>query len=99
VKIIHLIINKYGDRLFDSSNQFGFKCKSSTDTCTPLLNQTVLYYHEQSSDVYRILLDATKAFEYVHYCILFNVLLERHLPVAFLCLLLTLKFKKLSSFK
>ena len=47
--------------------QFGFKPQNSTAKCTFALMETVNYFQQNKSDVYVLLLDATKAFDKVNY--------------------------------
>ena len=63
-----------------SELQFGFKAKSSTNMCSLVLKETLLYYEHNGSSVYCTFLDATKAFDRVHYCKLFSLLIKRGLP-------------------
>ena len=57
--------------------QFGFKKHHSTMQCTYVLNEIVGYYTECQSPVYVALLDASRAFDRVHYGKLFRLLLSR----------------------
>ena len=45
-----------------------------------MFTETVNYYVERNSCVYSCLLDASKAFDNVHYGTLFNLLLGRNMP-------------------
>ena len=90
-KIIDLIvINRYGECLNTSVNQFGFKPKGSTSMCTMLVKETISYYRANSNDVYCVFLDASKAFDRVRYDKLFNCLFDRNIPVIFIRLLLNM---------
>jgi hypothetical protein len=90
-KVIDLvIINRYGDLLATSPNQFGFKPKGSTAVCTMLVKETISYYRTRTNDVYCVFLDASKAFDKVHYAKLFSCLFERRLPIVFVRLLFTM---------
>ena len=90
-KIIDLIvINRYSDCLVTSPNQFGFKPKGSTAVCTSLVKETISYYTVKCNDVYGVFLDASKAFDRVHYSKLFCCLFERKLPAVFIRLLFSL---------
>ena len=59
--------------------QFGFKEHSSTTKCTFALTETVNYFRKNKSNVYVMLLDATKAFDKVNYVKLFYQLIDRGL--------------------
>ena len=90
-KIIDLLIlNRYSDKLVTSNNQFGFKPKCSTTICTMLVKETLNYYHTNGSDVYCVLLDATKAFDRVNFRKLLEKLIHIQLPIITIRLLLNL---------
>ena len=73
------MLSEQGSSLETDNLQFGFKKHSSTVTCTALLMETIEYYHENGSDCYLLLLDASKAFNRVEYVDLFNRLRDRNL--------------------
>ena len=58
--------------------------------CTSLLLNTVEYYRENDSDCYKLLLDASKAFDRVEYVKLFSDLRERKLCPIVLRLLMNM---------
>lgn len=72
-----IILEKEQNNLVTSNLQFGFKAKSSTTQCTFVLNEAINYYNYNRTNVYVLMLDATKAFDRVHYCKLFRLLLRR----------------------
>lgn len=82
------IIGKVLDRIFltrhsnifaSSDLQFGFKKHHSTSQCTFVLNRTIEYYHSKNTNVFAVLLDASKAFDRVQYVKLFELLLRKGL--------------------
>ena len=75
----YVILEQHQERLTSSELQFGFKTGSSTTACTFVLEEVTRYYNTNGSDVYLMLLDASKAFDRVHYIKLFNLLLDRGL--------------------
>ena len=77
-----VILLKEKNSLNSSDLQFGFKEGSSTTQCTYVLLETVNYFNYHGSNVYALLLDATKAFDRVHYCKLFKELIKRKLAPA-----------------
>ena len=88
-KIIDLvIIEKYYDKLMTSDLQFAFKKDHSTSMCTSVLKEVCSYYLAKNTDVYVCLLDASKAFDRVHYGKLFRLLEKRNVPVQIRRLLL-----------
>lgn len=90
-RIIDLVIlNRYIDRLCTSELQFGFKRKCSTNMCSFVLKETVSYYISNQTPVYCVFLDASKAFDKVEYCLLFNELCNRNLPALIIRLLLNM---------
>ena len=76
----NIILDRYRHLLCTSDLQFGFKPAHSTQMCTMVLKETISYYVKNKSSVFCTFLDATKAFDRVHYCKLFRELLERHIP-------------------
>ena len=52
---------------------FGFKPKHSTTGCTFILRETAQYYNNRGSNLYCLLLDASQAFDRVHYIKLFKL--------------------------
>lgn len=71
--------------------QFAYKEGYSTTQCTFAVNETVDYYMNNGSNVHVILLDATKAFDRVHYIKLFNELRMRNICPT-LCKFLALQY-------
>ncbi len=79
-KILDWVILIKERHVLKSSNlQFGFKNNLSTTQCTFCMMETVNYYNFNRSNVYVLLLDATKAFDRVKYCKLFRELSNRQM--------------------
>ena len=75
-----IIINTYSDLLTTSDLQFGFKDKSSTNSCSLMVKETIQYYLENNSCVNAAVLDASKAFDRINFTKLFDILLKRNIP-------------------
>ena len=83
-KLIDIVfIDKYSDALYTSQLQFGFKKNRSTVLYTSVLLETVSYFTQINSDVYACMLDASKAFDRVHYGKFLKLLLHRKMPAVF----------------
>ena len=77
-KIVNNIILKSNSEVFKCCYlQFGFGSNHSTSQCTFVLKEIVQYYTNNDSNAYCMLLDASKAFDHVHYIKLFKLLIER----------------------
>ena len=63
-----IILPKEHKSLSSSPLQFGFKNGLSTTQCTHSLLEIVDYYNYNKSDVFVLMLDASKAFDRVRYC-------------------------------
>lgn len=68
--------------------QFGFKPECSTTLCSTMLNEVCRFYNANKSNVYALLLDATKAFDRVNYIKLFKLLIKRGVNALFVRVLL-----------
>ncbi len=62
-----VILLKGKDALCSSDVQLGFKEGLSTTECTFTMLETISYYNFNHTNVYALFLDATKAFDRVHY--------------------------------
>ena len=78
------------DKMVTSHLQFAYKESYSTSLCSYLITETIEYYHTRRSNVYMMLLDATKAFDRVKYSKLFNLLIERDICPLIVRLLLNM---------
>ena len=87
-KLLDNVILLYGDELQSSDMQFGYKQGHSTTLCTLIYKEVVHHYLNSGSNVYSCLLDASKAFDRVHYGTLFNVLLTKCIPMSVIRLIL-----------
>ena len=77
-KVFDLLIIKKQNKVFNTSElQFGFKDKSSTTMCTFMVQQTISHYVTNGSNENVFMLDASKAFDRVHYITLFKKLIVR----------------------
>ena len=77
IKILDwVILIKEESALCSSHLQFGFKKGMSTTQCTSSMLETVNYYNFNKSNVFVLMLDASKAFDWVNYCKLFRELLN-----------------------
>ena len=74
-----IILLKESDVLCSSDLQFGFKEGVSTTQCSFVMLETISHYNYNGSNVNVVLLDATKAFDRVHYCKLFDILISKGL--------------------
>ncbi len=77
-----------------SSLQFGFKGGTSTTQSTFILNETFSYYNFNHTNVYAVFLDASKDFDHVQYCKLFNELVNHNISPLVLGLLLNMYTKQ-----
>ena len=68
--------------------QFGFKPKNSTVLCSVIYKELIDNYNRNGSNVYSCLLNASKAFNKIHYGKLFNVLLKKDVPLCIIRILL-----------
>ncbi len=71
-------MTKEKNNLCTSNLQFSFKPGASATLCTGMVQETISYYVNNESNVYGLLLDASKAFDHVNYCKLFRTLLDRN---------------------
>src|SRR5664279_2354365 len=76
----NIVLHRYGDKLMTTELQFGFKAKSSTNMCTVVLKEAITYYTKNQSSIFCTFLDASKAFDRVPYCKLFDLLVKRNVP-------------------
>ena len=86
----NVILDKFAVYLRTSEHQLGFKSKHSTNMCSMILKETISYYIKNKSSVFCTFLDASKAFDRVHYCKLFRLLIERGLPPCIVRVLINL---------
>ena len=88
-KVFDCLVIKKQNKVFNTSElQFGFKDKSSTTMCTFMVQQTISHYVTNGSNVNVLMLDASKAFDRVHYVTLFKKLIARGMcPLAIRLLL------------
>ena len=75
------------DYLKTDDMQFGFKNNHSTVLCTAVSIETINHYMNEGSDVYSCLIDASKAFDRVHWEKLFYMLIEKKVSYTFLRLI------------
>ena len=66
----------HGNYLNTSDMQFGYKKGHSTTMCALIYKEIVNQYINNGSDVYSCLLDASKAFDRVHYGKLFRIIVS-----------------------
>ena len=76
----HIVLSRYRHLLSSNNLQFGFKKGHCTQMCTMVLKEAISYYVNNNNAVFCTFLDATKAFDRVQYCKLFNLLIDRKLP-------------------
>ena len=73
----NVILLLFGGQLEASDMQFGFKRGHSTVMCSLIFKEIVDHCLHHGSNVYSCLLDASKAFDRVHYDTLFRLSLEK----------------------
>jgi len=88
----NIILDRYCDipTLLSCELQFGFKANHSTKMCSLVLEETISYYKQHQTPVFCTFLDASKAFDRLHYYKLFKLLLKRQLPAHLLRVLINL---------
>ena len=74
-----IILHKFEGELQTSDLQFSFKKESSTSLCTCIVQETVSYFVNNKTNVYGLLLDASKAFDRVNFIKLFYILISRNI--------------------
>ena len=82
-----VVIEKQRKYLASDSLQFGFKPGSSTSLCTLILKETVSKFLSEGSNVYCVMLDASKAFDKVQYSKLFKLLIETGMNISYIRIL------------
>ena len=81
-KVFELIIlGRIEHFLTVQHNQFGFKKGHSTDKCIYIFKEIVNYYHYLNTPIFACFIDIKSAFDRVNYSKLFELLLEKGVPV------------------
>ena len=93
-KLFDVILSKEPYALATLHLQFLFKQNMSTTHCTYVMMETISHYNANCSNVYALMLDASKAFDRVNYCELFRVLLKRQVSPLVLRFLLYMYTKQ-----
>ena len=75
------ILNRIRDLMCTSDNQFGFKAKSGTTDCVYMFKDIIHRYKRHNSSIFACYLDASKAFDRIHFGLLFEMLIERNVPL------------------
>ena len=83
-----IILNKQAYAFQTGDLQFGFKESSSPVICSFVAQEVINHYTRNDSDVYTVLLDASKAFDRVNFIKLFKKLIEKKMCPLVLRLLL-----------
>ena len=86
----YVLIALIKDKLSTSQLQCAYKKDYSTTLCTFMVMETIQYYCSRGSNVYALLLDATKAFDKVNYNKLFDILIGRNICPLIIRLLLNM---------
>ena len=84
----YVIIDLYDKELRTSDMQFGSKSNHSTVMCSAIYIEIINHYKIHGSNVYSCMLDASKAFDRVHFGTLFKLLLGCNIPIGIIRLLL-----------
>ena len=83
----NVILLLYKSQLSPSEMQFGFKEKHSTSLCTLMYSEIINHYTNNKSNEYSCLLDASKAFDLVHFGKLLEILLSTDIHRCIICLI------------
>ena len=88
-KVFDYVILFISNTCFQTSDmRFGFKQQHSTVICSLLYHEVINHYFYNGSNVYSCLLDASKAFDKVHYGTMFCILLNKNVPYCIIRLLM-----------
>ena len=80
----HCVLARYSKFLMTSSNQFGFKKRSSCSHAIYSVRKVVEHYAASGSTVNVCLLDLSKAFDKIDHCALYLKLMDRSIPLPIL---------------
>ena len=92
----YVLIELFGGSLQTYDMQFAYKAKHSTTLCTMVYLETLHHYVNNGSNVYSCLLDASKAFDRIHYGKLFTILLSKQVPAFIIRYLLDSYIRQMS---
>ena len=83
-----LLRDKICSHLNSCTNQFGYKQKSGGDLCLFTFKQMIDHYRSSDTNVYCCFLDASRVYDCVSHKKLFNMLVNRKVPLIFIRTLL-----------
>ena len=72
-----ILLEYFKNELLSSQLQFGFKQNYSTAMCSYLVQEVISHYESSGNSVFCIMLDASKAFDRLQFCKLFNELRQK----------------------
>ncbi len=94
-KLLHVIVmTKEMDNLCTCNLQLSFKPGASTTLCTGMVQVTISYYVNNESNVYGLLLEASKAFDRVNYLKYAGLFWDRNVCPLYCRLLLNMYINK-----